>query len=166
MHIQRKSQSLSFFVLVWEKHGFLGLFYFNIVKYQSFKSHLITTKKVTRLRVKISKSRIKSILMVFAFGLRQIHLFGSFFSSTLFITINGVISIFFDSYIITIIKVTRLRVRISKFRIKSIFMVFPSGLRVTRLFRLILLQHCLLLSMVSSKSVSYTHLTLPTILLV
>ena len=92
--------------------------------------------------------------MVFAFGLRQTHLFGSFFSSSLFITINGVISICFNSYIITIKKVTRLRVRISKFRIKSIFMVFPSGLRVTRLFRLILLQHCLLLSMVSSKQVS------------
>ena len=63
--------------------------------------------------------------MVFAFGLRQTHLFGSFFSSTLFNSINGVISICFDSYIITIIKVTRLRVRISKFRIKSIFMFFP-----------------------------------------
>ena len=71
----------------------------------------ITIKKVTRLRVRISKSTLKSILMVFPFGLRQTHFFGSYFSSTLFITINGVISICFDSYIITIKKVTRPRLQ-------------------------------------------------------
>ena len=113
---------------------FLAFFYFNIVEYQSYKSHLISIKKVTRLRVKIYKSRIKSILMVFLFGLRQTHLFGSYFPSKLFITIIGVIPICFDSYIITIKKVTRLRVRNSKSPIKLIFMFFSSDLRETRLF--------------------------------
>ena len=41
----------------------------------------------------------------------------------------GVILICFDTSIIAIKKVTKLRVRISKSTIKSIFMVFPSGLR-------------------------------------
>ena len=138
--------------------------------------------------------------MVFPSGLKH-TLFGSYFISTLFISINGVISICFNSYIITIKKVTRLRVRLFKSTIKSIFMfflwlerntpfldlfyfkidyyyqwchlnrfqefsdyyqksnktysknfqinkkvnlhnVFPSGLRETRFFGLILLHHC------------------------
>ena len=64
------------------------------------------------------------MLMVFLFGLGQTHLSGSYFISTLFITINGVVSLCFETYMITINKVTRLRVRISKSTIKSIFIVF------------------------------------------
>ena len=95
---------------------------------------MITIKKVTRLRVRISKSTLKPILIVFPFGLRQTQLFGSYFSSKLFITINSVISICFESDMITMKKVTKLRVRISKSTIKSILMVFPFGLRQTQLF--------------------------------
>ena len=95
---------------------------------------MITIKKVTRLRVKISKSRTKSIFMVFLFGLRQTHLSVSYFFFNIVHYHKCVISICFESYMITIKKVTRLRVRISKSTIKSIFMVFPSGLRQTHLF--------------------------------
>ena len=102
---------------------------------------MIYTKKVTRLRVRISKSTIKSILIVFPFGLRQTHLFGSFF----FQAEDGIRDCLLsrglgdvykrqESYLITIKKVTRPRVKISKSKIKLIFMVFPSGLRQTRSF--------------------------------
>ena len=121
-------------------HLFWNLFYFNIVHYHQL-CHLNMFRQLyyyfqksnkTQITVRFSKFRIKSIFMLFPLGLRQTQLFGSYFSSTLFINIIGVIC--FESYMITIKKVTRLRVRISKSTKKSILMVFPFGLRQTRLF--------------------------------
>ena len=97
-----------------------------------FDSYINTIKKVTRITVRITKSTMKSIFMVFSFGLRETGLFWIFFTSTLFITINGVIKIGLESYLITIKKVSRRKLRISKYTIKSIFMVLPSGSRERR----------------------------------
>ena len=97
-----------------------------------FDSYINTIKKVTRIRVRNTKSTMKSIFMVFSYSLRETGLFWIFFASTLFITFNGVIKIGLESYLITIKKVSRRKLRISKYTIKSIFMVLPSGSRERR----------------------------------
>ena len=97
---------------------------------------MFTIKKVTRLRVRIYKSTIKSIFIVIPFGLRETRKQIIFWNLFYFINVKYHQWCHlkrYKSHLITIKKVTRLRVRISKSRIKLIFMVFPSGLRQTHL---------------------------------
>ena len=63
--------------------------------------------------------------MDFSSGLIEKCLFWIYFTLTLLNTTNGVIEKNFWSHMITIKKVTRLRVKISKSTIKSIFRAFP-----------------------------------------
>ena len=63
--------------------------------------------------------------MDFPSGLIETRLFWIYFTSTLLNTTNGVILKSFKSHMITIRKVTGLRVKISKSIIKLIFRAFP-----------------------------------------
>ena len=133
---------------------------------------MITIKKVTRLRVRFSKSRIKSIFMVFPSVPRQTHLFWKLFYFNVFHYNQWChLNMFWELYDYY----QKSNKTYSKnFQIYNKVNLYGFSLwseTNTPFLEVILFQRWSLQPMVSTQyvlrviSVSYTHLTLPTILL-